>query len=417
MLAQLRHKIIRDLLPHKKLAWNVFYLTALRAVQILMGLASTYFVVRALSKESFGEYHFILACTGTLTVFSLSGLNNAVMQSIARGFQGSYRKAVPVSFFSCLIGSVFLGGIALWQFSHGQKELALGFIFAMILFPFVHGLTHWKNFHTGRENFRDFFIHNSLGTFVMYSLVIAAVLIKPGTLLAPLLFALLVPAMQNLLLTILIYKKVPVDSPVEEGSISYGLKTSFYSAFNIIALNIDKLLLFFFLSPAALATYVAASRISDLFKTFVQDTGAALAPKFAKSDTYTKKLDFYLKFFVFLYGAAIVAFAFTILPWLIILLFGNNYADSIPYAQALMCSVAIGNIGMLRFRFIRSKIDPDSYRNITMYSAIAHIAVSCVLIPWLGITGAVISVFLHRIITTLVVNATIQSRYPIQEAL
>ena len=182
-------------------------------------------------------------------------------------------------------------------------------------------------------------------------------------------------------------------------------------------MHIDKLLLFFFLSPAVLATFVVADRIADLFRNITQDLSVVLAPKFAKYDYYTSKLDRYLKIFVFVYGAAIIIFAFTTLPWLMAILFGENYLDSIPYAQALLCSVTIGNIATIKFRFIRSKIDAISFRNITVFTSLGRIIMSLILIPWLGIFGAVVSVFLYRILHTMVVNAVIKKNYPVDGVL
>ena len=71
----------------------------------------------------------------------------------------------------------------------------------------------------------------------------------------------------------------------------------------------------------------------------------------------------------------------------------------------------------IKFRFIRSKIDATSFRDITVYTSLGRIVMSLVFIPWLGILGAVISVFLYRILYSLVVNAVIKKNYPIDGVL
>jgi O-antigen/teichoic acid export membrane protein len=417
MISKIKNTLFAEFKTHNKLAKDATYIIALRGLEIFLGLVTTYFVVRALSKELFGEYHFILSCVGILAIFGLKGLNNSVMQAIARGFPGTYRKAVQIAFFGSYVGSVILGTMACWYYFQDNSELAYGFIVAALLFPFVHGLMQWKSIHMGEEKFGSYFIHNSLAMLIMYPLIIVFVLIIPGTFLVPLTLILIVPSIQNLWLTVLNYRKIPTDAPVEDGNITYGIKTTFYTSFHIVATHIDKLLLFFFLSPVVLATYVVADRIAGLFRNITQDLSVVLAPKFAKHEHYTSKLDRYLKVFVLVYGAVIIIFAFTILPRLIAFLFGANYTDSIPYAQALLCSVTIGNMATLRFRFIRSRIDSISYRNITVITSLVRIITSLALIPWLGIIGAVISVFLYRIFLTLVVNAIIKKKYPIDGGL
>lgn len=417
MILETKNKFFTAIKMHEKLIKNTIYIFALRGLQIVFGLITTYFVVRALSKDSFGEYHFILSCVGILTIFSLQGINGSIMQAIARGFPGSYRKSVPVAFFSSFIGSAILAILAFWYFYHSNIMLAYGFVVASALFPFAYGLMQWKSIHVGRENFGIFFIHNSLSMLLMYLLTIIFVFIYPDTLLVPLVFLLLIPSIQNIWQTISNYKKIPSDAPVEEGNVNYGIKTSFYSSFNIGAMHIDKLLLFFFLSPSALATYVAADRVAELFRNLTQDLSVVLAPKFAKQEHYTKKLDNHFKIFVLVYGALIILISFSILPWLITFLFSEKYISSIPYAQALLCTVVIGNMATLRFRFIRSKIDPESFRNITIITSLVRIVVSLIFIPWLGITGAVISVFLYRIFVTLTVNAVMKKNYPLNDTI
>ena len=81
-----------------RLYHGVAYIFLLRFIQLGMGLAATYFLVRSMSKESFGEYNMVLNTVGILTIFALSGLNNSIMQAVARGYTGTYRATVPIAF-------------------------------------------------------------------------------------------------------------------------------------------------------------------------------------------------------------------------------------------------------------------------------------------------------------------------------
>ncbi|MGN7437159.1 MAG: oligosaccharide flippase family protein [Alcanivorax sp.] len=411
----IKAKLLKQLRDNAPLIKNVLYVSVLRGMQILLALASTYFIVRALSKESFGEYHFILSCIGILTVFSLKDMNNSIMQGVARGFLGTYRKAIPISLLVNSLGSMCLLVFAYFYYMQGNEALMYGFLMSSAIFPFTHGLSQWNSIHIGAEKFGSYLKHNGFSLMVMYSLMISGVIIWPENLLIPLCFVLLIPALQNIIMTVLNLREIDPDAPVEEGSIIYGIKTSLYSTINVIATYSDKLLVFYFLSPTALATFVAAERISDLFRNVVQDLSAVLAPKFAKSKHYTKEMDKYLKVFVFVYGSAIVIFAFLGLPTLIVLLFGQEYADAIPYAQALMCAVAIGNMSTLQFRFIRSRIDISSYRVVLIYTSLGRIAASLVLIPFFGIVGAVISAFTYRVLLAYVVHKILKKNYPMND--
>jgi O-antigen/teichoic acid export membrane protein len=206
-------------------------------------------------------------------------------------------------------------------------------------------------------------------------------------------------------------KRVPKEKPAEEGVIPHGMQSSFFTSFLIVSNYIDKILLFYFINPAALALFVAAERVSDLLKTAVQDMASALAPKFAKTKNYTEKLDKFFKILCIAFGAGLVIFAFTFLPYLILLIYGEKYADAIPYSQALMCAAALGNLASIQFRFIRSKLDTKNFRDIVVGTSLFRIVISAILIPLFGLKGAVISAFIYRIAMSVSINYVMRKDY------
>jgi O-antigen/teichoic acid export membrane protein len=393
------------------LAKNAAFLFGLRALQRLLGLAALYFVVRALTTPQFGEYQFILSCVALLGMFALPGLNNSIMQSIARGFYGGYRRSVYFSLGSSLLGSLILLGFALYYHAHHRDELGSGFLIASALFPLAYGLEQWRSVKSGAEDFAAIFRLDGIGAAVLALLMIVAVKLRPGDLLVPLTVLLAVQAALNTLLTWTTFRRLPAAAPLENGAISYGIKLTAYSAFNILANQIDKVLLFFFLSPASVALFFAAERIPELTKGAVQDVAAVLAPRFAKRSRYTHDLDRMLRLAGLATGAGIAVIAFTVLPWILILLFGESYRSSVPYAQALMCSIAIGNVSTLRYRYITSKLDAAGPRTVTILMSVTRIAASLILVPLFGLVGAVVSAFVYRIAMTIIVHVVIRKRY------
>ena len=147
----------RDFLKkHKTLLQNTAFVFALNALQRFFGLATVYVLVRTLSQEQFGDYQFILSILGVLTIFSLPGLNNAVMQSTARGMEGTFRLSLMPSFLSSLIGSLILFGIGTWHLLITHSDLFLAFYVASILFPFAHSLKRWKAVKTAKRSFHHY---------------------------------------------------------------------------------------------------------------------------------------------------------------------------------------------------------------------------------------------------------------------
>lgn len=386
-------------------------MSGLRALQLILGLITTYFLARGLSKEEFGTYYFVLNSVGLISIFSLPGLIDSVAQSISRKHFGTYRKAVPLSFVSSLIGSMILLAMSFWFELTSDSRLWIVLIAAAFLFPFLHGLSLWKGVKTGSENFKSLVLLEGSNTILMTGLLIASIKLWPGSYIAPIIIVMGIPALQNLRMIRKTFVELPKDTTEEAESIKYGVKTTFYSAMNIAAQHLDKILLFTFLSPATLAAYVAADRIAELLRSAVQDISAVLAPRFAKQETYTPQLDKILKYFSFVFGFAIIVFAFTVMPWFLKFVFGHQYENSIPYAQALICSVAIGNLATLRFRYIRSKIDLKNYRSILLATSLSRIFSALIFVPIFGISGAVATAFLYRIVINVVTSRIMKKHY------
>lgn len=402
------HNFLRT---HKKILLNTLFVFSLNLLQKALGFATVYILIRTLSKDQFGDYQFILSVVGVLTVFSLPGLSNSVMQSTARGMSGTFHHALKPSLLSSLIASLILCAVGTWYLVAKDSNLFLAFYLAAFLFPFTHGLKNWKSLIAGKEKFLSVLYLDGFSALITAILVISTSLAFPGSIVPPLIIVFLIPAIQNTILTGYLLRKIKPCAPTEKGSIKYGIKTTLYSGFNIVANHIDKLLIYSFFSPSTLALYFTADRMSELTKSIAQNLAAVLAPRFAKTENFTKRLDKTLNIISAGLGALIIIFAFSLLPWIMNILFGDDYTQAIPYAQALLCTVAIGNHATLRNRFVNSKLDEKSNRDVILSVSLIRIIASIIFVPLLGILGAVIATFIYRISTVLIINYIVKTRY------
>lgn len=386
-------------------------LLVLRAVEKLAGFAVVALLFRLLDKEQLAQYGFIQTAVAMCAVFGIPEFQNTVSQSIARGHRGTYRAAMPLALRWSLLGTLILAGLGLWYLVTGQTQLGWGFLITAPLFPALHALNTWKGVLLGEARFSVFSAAEAGNAIARTVLIIAALLLFPGNLLAPLVAFFVVPTLQNLWQTMLSYRRIPLDAPQEPGAISYGLRSNFYSAVGIVVANMDRVLIFTLLSAPLLAVYMAAEKFADLLQSTVQDMAAVLATKFSTIDRYSHRLDDAFMLASWAIGAFLLLFAWLAVPPLTVLIFGESYRQSIIYAQFLVATVAVGNIATLRFRFIRSKLDAAGYRNVLLTGSLGKLAVSLALIPPFGLAGAVASVFCHRLILALITSHVIKTRY------
>ena len=400
---------------YKQIARNTALLFGLQAIQSLMSLVSVYFLVRFFDQTAYGEYNLVLNIINTTTVFVLPGMGNAIMQSVSRNHKGTYRAAIPLVFLFSLLGSVCLTAAGLWFHLTHNASLSFSFYAAAALFPFAHGLKNWRSLQTGTERFGTIVKIDSALSIITVLLIVTSILNSRFSILQGILIILGVQAVANIFMTTTTLKSIDKNAPVEKESISYGMKTSLYTALATIANYLDKILIFFLMSPSSLAIYVAAEKIPNMAKNVIKNLGMSLAPRFAKHKAYTKRVDDAFKLFSIIVGIAIILFSFTLLPWLVIAIFGETYRDSLIYAQALMCSLAIANTSPLRLRFINSQPDAESFRDTTLKLAGIKIFLILALVPIFKLNGAVLAVFLTRVINVIIIHNVIKKRYPIDE--
>jgi O-antigen/teichoic acid export membrane protein len=262
--------------------------------------------------------------------------------------------------------------------------------------PFNYGLILWKGRCVAEGRFAELVRLEGLSSIFTSLGIIAAVSILPGSYVAPLLVFFLAPSWRNVLTTLSDLKAIPKSGDVENEIIEYGIRTSIYSGVALLAERLDGVFLFFFLSPTAVALFAAADRLAELFRSITRDIASAIAPRLVKAN-YTDRLDHAFRLYALAMGGALVFFAFAILPLVFTLIFTRQYDAAIPYAQALVCSVAIGNLAAMRFRYIRSRMDAVSYRNVMLVSAVAKLGSLALLVPLFGLAGAVASAFVYRV--------------------
>ena len=383
----------------------------LRTVEKLSGFIVTVFLFRMLEKQQVAEYGFIQTVVSICAIFGIQEFQNTISQSVARGFTGTYRRAVPLALKWSLVGTMIIVGFGAWYLWSGKVTLGQGFLIAAALFPVFHALSQWKGVYLGERDFTRFTFAEASNAIVKALLIVAALFAFPGSVLAPVLVFFAVPAAQNLRQTWKCHRRISDHDAVEEGAIAYGLRANRYSAIGIAANNLDRILIFTLLSPPLLAIFMAAEKFAELLQSVVQDLGAVLAPKFSSIDRYSRRLDDKLKPVSFAMGIVIILFAIFALPSLVVLVYGPDYRESVLYAQVLVGAVAIRNIATLRFRFIRSKLDAASYRNGLVVGSVGRIAASVTLIPLYGLDGAAASVLFHRFVLATVIGYTIRTKY------
>lgn len=372
----------------------------------LSRLAFLMAMVRYFDKDFVGEFQIVITIIGLFSIFSLPGMGEAVSQSQARGYKGTYRLTNKWSFFCSILGSLILLTYA--HISDLTIYVRSALIAGSLLFPFSNGLAGWQGVELGNSDFRRISTNQSIVNFLGYLLAIIYIVNGQEELFWLILLIKLPISLSNVYNSRRCLQLIPDFARPENHSIVYGLKVSAWSALNNIGNHIDKLLLAIFLNPAALASLVLAERFPEIIKKYIQSLRALLLPSLAKQSTYSPTLHRKLFIISLILSISILVFIVCILPWLFPLIFTTAYKDSILYSQLLCGTLILGQFAQTQVVFINSRFDSKTKRDITVGSNAIKILSSVLLIPQYGIMGAIISTACYRASTAIIVSMSIK---------
>ncbi len=171
----------------------------LRLVRQVLSIAVIAVLVRLITPEQFGRYQLVLTLVGVLAFTALPGVQRAIIQSVARGFPGTFRAGTRLAFRFSLFGSGVLAVLAGVFAARGALDQAAALAVAALLFPASQGMNQWQLLQIGQRAYRSNTIRASLGVILSTLAIIAAAVLgwtAPATLIAA---GLGVIALQNLI--------------------------------------------------------------------------------------------------------------------------------------------------------------------------------------------------------------------------
>lgn len=386
-------------------------LIARKGIEIIFGLVTFAVLAHTLTKEQFAIYGLVFGFVAILRLTALPGLGTAVTQAFARGLTGGFRPVVKLSLLGSFIGAAIMLGGSGWHFYVGDLMTGQTLLVAAVCFPFVVGLTFWRNAAMGSERYGRLLRFDGFSSALKCGAVILCAYLIPGLLFPVVMAAFIAPALINVVATIGQLRNETTDTDLEPRSIEYGIRTTIYQLPTVLGQQLDKLVLFYAIAPEALATYIVALRIPEVARTVIGETNSTLGPVFARERNYSRSLHYFSLKLWSLYGLVSAAGALFVVPYLLPVLAGNDYTEAIPYAQIMTVGVAMGYLGDIQFRYIKSHLHSRNFFSVTMTKAI----VDCVLILGLGycfgLAGIVAAYVLKNLGYTAITNTVIRFKY------
>jgi O-antigen/teichoic acid export membrane protein len=378
---------------------NGFWLTLAQIVTLTTGAALMVILARYLSQETFGHYQFLIAWISTFALFSIPDLNASILNSVANGKDGTYKKALRVRFRWSLLGIPALAALAFYYFYFKADPLiGSGLLMISLAFPFLHTPTSWTVFLQAKERFELSAKYTSLQSLLNFFAITASVIIGKGQLLPIFGTYLGVMLFSNLIFLKFSFKLIKNEKETDDWK-DYGFFLTKINVLAILAGRLDIILVGVFLGIETLAIYAIGSRFAILFQTSLNNLLMMVTPTIARQNT----LNFKKYFFIFLGTSFVSLILILITPWLIVFLFTDKYIESVYLSQIILAFSPFFVINNLYGKHVKYYLKERRWQLIaTLSSPIVRTTLMGVLLYSFGIVGMAVAQGMKQMVSLII---------------
>lgn len=377
-----------------------FWLTLNRLIGVGSGLLLSIAFANLLPKEAFGTYKYVLSIAGILTAFTLSGLGTAITRSAAKNLSGFVYDAYWTAVRWSLIGSsfAFLGG-AYYFYKH-NVVLGSALVFIALAHPVLNSCGHIMRIFEGKRNFAAGVKFGVPRNIVATVALVTTVLLTTNVIIIVFAYFLTsaILSFVGFLYTIKYYKinLGERNKVASKETIAYAKHMSLIGLCTYAASELDKLLLWHFAGPAALATYAFALTPVKETRALTENVFPLALPKFANRSLEEIAQGLPRRMLqMLLVTLPIVAIYILLSPYLFQFLF-PKYLDAVFYSQLLILTLLFQPKGLINTAFLAHAKVKQQYA-VTIFDTVVRMCLYVLFIPFFGILGIIFALLLSEV--------------------
>jgi O-antigen/teichoic acid export membrane protein len=375
-----------------------FWLTLVQFAGAITAFGLSVAFARLIPRETYGTYKYVLALGGIIGTFTLSGLGPAITQSVAQGNDASLKNGVKAMLrWSVGIVVVSLTG-SLYYFLHHNIILAISLLAIGITSPIVDAASFFSSYLTGKKQFRTLSILNIINnSFPAVCLLIAIFYTQNLLYILSIYFATTTLSIcVSYIYTVVRFRPNSKEDPQ---LIGYAKHLTSLGILNIIADQIDKVIVYHYVGAAELAVYTFAIALPLQIRGVMKGVSPLTMPKFANRPTEEIKQALPGKMFKFLLvNIGVTAVYILVAPWLYHFFF-PKYNDAILASQIFALSIPM-MIAQLPSTFLQAKKHIKTLYQGNMALAVIKLSTLFLGVYILGFWGVIIARVVYEYIGT-----------------
>jgi O-antigen/teichoic acid export membrane protein len=300
--------------------------------------------------ETFGQFKVVMAVIGVVSGFCLLGTSQAAVMSASNGADGNLVPLLREKLLANIGGAVvILGGAAYYAWARdGSGPVALGLLFAAMLFPLYNTSDIWMSWLNGKSEFGILATGRIITAVLTLSAVLSVGLIGVVDLWIVIVIFVSALGVQN---AFMLREALKHRSGMEKDPtlVRYGRRTSLaLSVSGLLAL--DVVMLDHYFKPGDVAIYVVALLFPDQIKAIFSIVNQTISPRMFRATNLPELwANFRREFWVLTLGFSLIGvIGFFLLPIVTTLLFSDKYAAAAEYGKWLWLTFGlVGSPGFL----------------------------------------------------------------------
>jgi len=371
-------------------------------IVVVLGLGTSVLLARMLGPSGKGIFSMVILLPTLIVTFSNLGISPASVYYLARK---------DFSLGQVVRGNIFLGlglsGVAI------TAAIILVSFWSTVLFPGIpqrllfFGITliplsilesYLISIFQGLQNFR---IYNILCIIPQgVTLIIASIglLVFKGGVSAAIL-ANILGITTGLIISLLylkqyLFPKVKGTTLYIKKGIGYGWKAHLSNILAFLNYRLDMFLINAFLNPASVGLYSVSVSIAEKLWMLSQSVSLVMLPRVSelKDDEDTRrKLTPMISRWVLLVTLLTAVVLAVVSPWIIKIIFGEEFKESAVALQILLPGIVVGSVSRVLSNDIAARGRPEINMYVALLTVAVNVICNIVLIPRMGINGAALA--------------------------
>jgi len=382
--------------------------------QVVTGIVLAIAFGNLISPDAYGNYKYILSVSSLLGAFTLNGLKKSVMRSVAQGYDGSLKQAVKAMISWSGLITVLAGGVSAYYFLQGNALLGSGILFIAIFQPIIKTTDLYDAQLYGKKLFRVQGAYLTVQEIFQTIFLVGAMLITSN---AAALIAVLFVTNTAFKSTYLYrtFQYYTGDNKKTKGrTVTFGKHLSVMGILKSIAGQLDKVLIFQLLGAAPTAIYSFATMPAQRAKRFLGSLQNVVLPKLSEKNLKTLQKTLTRKALLAFIVSGLITIAVILALPLAFNLLLPAYTDSIVFAQ--WASLMIFLIPeTLYSEALNAHAQTKSLYIISIATSLTKIILFAILIPLLGVWGAVLAFVFQYFLRTVLEIYFFYTAEPISE--